>query len=98
MNKTECLGLVNLLIFNQHQSEHYYHKNQLPSPLCPCYIWTEQYSSSKHSLLLTQSRRSTVCAFSFKVSLPGFGKLSQRPISIHLGPLARLIRSETVTS
>src|SRR6266571_2805562 len=96
MNKTEHLGLVNSPIFNQHQSECYYHQNRSPSPLCPCYIQTEQHSSSKHSLLLTQSRCSTVCAFSFKVSLPGFRKLSQRPISICLGPLARLIHSETV--
>src|SRR6266704_3617030 len=38
-----------------------------------------------------------VCAFSFKVSLPGVGKLIWRSISIHLGPLAHLICSETVT-
>ncbi len=97
MNKTKCLGLVNSLIFNRHQLECYYHQNRSPSPLCPCCIQTKQYSSSKHFLLLTWSCCSTVCTFSFKVSLPGFGKLSQRPISICLGPLARLIQSETVT-
>src|SRR6266568_3818162 len=97
MNKTECLALVNSLIFNQHQLECYYHQNRSPSPLCPHYIQTEQYSSSKHSLLLTRSCHSTVCTFSFKVSLPGFRKLSWRPISIRLGLLARLIHSETVT-
>ena len=93
MNNTECLALVN----SRHQLEHYYHQNWSPSPLCPHCIRTEQYSSSKHSLLLTRSRRSTVCTFSFKVSLPGFGKLSQRPISIRLGPLAHLFQLETVT-